>query len=31
MLYVCVRGVMYVVFSFYIVTRRFVGVGVWEV
>ena len=31
MLYVCIRGVMYVVFSVCIVMRRAVGVGVWDV
>ena len=31
MLYVCVRGVMGVVFSVCIVTRRAVGARVWEV
>ena len=31
MLYVCVRGVMDVVFSVYIVSRGAVGAPVWEV
>ena len=31
MLYVCVRDVMYVVFSVCIVRRGAVGAGVWEV
>ena len=31
MLYVCVRGVMYVVFYVRIVTRGSVGAHVWEV
>ena len=31
MLYVCVRGVMDVVFFVYIVTRGAVGARVWEV
>ena len=31
MLYVCVRGVMDVVFSVYIVTRGALGDGLWEV
>ena len=31
MLYVCVRGLMDVVFSFCIVRREAVGVRVWEV
>ena len=31
MLYVCVRGVIHVVFSVCIVTRGVVGVRVWEV
>ena len=31
MLYVCVRGVVDVVFSVYIVTRGAVGAHVWEV
>ena len=31
MLYVCLRGVMDVVFSVCIVTRRAVGARVWEV
>ena len=31
MLYVCVRGVMYVVFYVCIVTRGAVGAHVWEV
>ena len=31
MLYICVRGVIDVVFSFCIVTRGVVGARVWEV